>query len=279
MLFSSLAFFFFNDTATTEIYTLSLHDALPIYLQNLPRGDIVRSIFLPDNGKVFVNADLSQAEARVVAYLAEEKRLQTLFEQAGDIHKTIASMVFRKAFTEVTQGERQLAKTLVHAANYGIGIRKLAGLLGTAESRARELLNQYYATYPRIKVWHFDVEAQLRKSRLFTTPLGRKRMFFGRWSPDLIREAIAYVPQSTVSDVMNLGIIRAFPNLPPGWEMVMQIHDSVLFQVPIETDAMHIYKFCKHYFEITLNIHKVKFTIPIDLKLGKTWADMKNLEV
>ena len=94
-----------------------------------------------------------------------------------------------------------------------------------------------------------DVESTLRNARILTTPFGRRRMFFGRWGPDLVREAYAYIPQSTVSDLINQGIIRAWPALPQGWEIMMQVHDSVMLQIPKETDPMHISKFVHHYFE------------------------------
>lgn len=249
-------------------------------LQNIPRGDIVRSIFIPDPGTQFVNADLSQAEARVVAYLAREGRLQSVFENPnGDVHTRNAAMVFEKRIEEVTPKERQLAKTLVHAANYGIGERRFSQHIGSSEARARELLNQYHAMYPGIKRWHLQVKDLLNRSRILTTPMGRRRMFFGRWGEDLLREAYAYVPQSTVGDLLNLGIIRAWPNLPPEWYFVLQNHDAVLMQVPVETPEMHIYKFIKHYFEIPLTIEGVTFKIPVDIKVGDSWANMKKMEV
>ena len=249
-------------------------------LQNIPRGKIVRSIFIPDKGRRFINADLSQAEARVVAYLSNETRLQTLFEEAnGDVHKTNAAMVFNKRVDDITQRERQLAKTLVHAANYGIGARTFSKHIGESESHARELLNQYYAMYPSIKLWHREIESSLRKSRILSTPLGRKRMFFGRWGPDLVREGLAYIPQSTVSDILNYGIIRAWPNLPPEWEIMMQVHDSILMQVPIEAANMHIHKFIKHYFENPIEIGRKTFKIPVDIKTGDSWGNLKPMEV
>lgn len=247
-------------------------------LQNIPRGDIVRSIFIPDEGKQFVNADLSQAEARVVAYLSKEERLQALFDKEGDVHTKNASMVFGKIAKDVTSEERTLAKRLVHAANYGIGERTFARHVGTSENKARELLNQYYAIYPSIKLWHRQVEATLRSSRILRTPLGRARQFFGRWGPDLIREGLAYIPQSTVSDILNWGIIRSANAMPPGWELVLQLHDAVLMQVPLDADPMHIWKFIKHYFEISIEIERERLKIPVDIKIGPNWSDLKKLE-
>jgi hypothetical protein len=130
-----------------------------------------------------------------------------------------------------------------------------------------------------LEVWWRSVEEQIARSRVMSNYFGRRRMFFGRWGADLIREAIAYYPQSTVGDLLNLGIIRSFPALPQGWELLANNHDAVLAQVPEETDDMHIYKWFKHYYEIPLEIFGRRFTIPIDLKKGKSWGEMKKLEV
>lgn len=248
-------------------------------LQNIPRGPMVRSLFIPDEECLFVNADLSQAEARVVAFLAEEERLQTVFEQGGDIHRRNAAIIFGKPVETVSEEERELGKKLVHAANYGIGVKKFSKEIKSTEDRARELLNTYYAVYPRIKRWHSDVQDQLRKTRVLTTPLGRKRFFFGRWNDDLLREAIAYVPQSTVGDVLNLGLVRAFKNLPVGWKMALQNHDAIMLNVPAYTPHMHIHKFIKHYLEIPIQIGRGRLTIPVDIKIGKDWGHLKKLEL
>lgn len=248
-------------------------------LQNIPRGPLIRALFIADPGHFLVNADLSQAEARVVAYLAQDERLQTVFSQGGDVHKRNASIVFKKPAEQITEQERDLGKMLVHASNYGLGADKFARNIGVTKARAEELLNAYHANYPRIKRWHQEVEMELRRTRTLTTPLGRKRIFFGRINNDLAREGIAYVPQSTVGDLLNLGLIRAYNNLPPGWRIILQVHDSVMFQVPDETPPMHIYKFIHHYFEIPLTIHGKTFTIPVDIKVGKNWGELKKLEL
>ena len=249
-------------------------------LQNIPRGDLVRSIFIPDPGCVFINADLNKAEARAVAYLAREERLRNMLDNTKeDFYKFIAATFFKKGVAAITDSERQTFKSVVHAANYMVGETKLGKTIGCPKARARELLDFYYALCPSIKCWHMEIKSTLSKSKILRTPLGRARMFFGRWGDDLIREGVAYVPQSTVSDIINLGIIRAYPNLPPGWEILLQIHDAILMQVPIETPPMHIQKFVKHYLEIPVEINDKMMTIPIDIKVGMNWAKMAKLEV
>ena len=249
-------------------------------LQNIPRGDLVRSIFIPDPGKMFVNADLSQAEARVVAYVSGETRLQAVFSNStGDVHTRNAALIFKKRIEDITSSERDLGKKLVHAANYGIGARTFGTHIGKSQVEAQQLLNQYYAMYPCIKLWHREVAERLRKSRTLRTPLGRRRNFFGRWSPELLRQAINYVPQATVGDLLNYGLIRAWNALPQDWEILMQVHDSVLMQVPIETDPMHLFKFITHFFEGHLDIGREHVVIPIDIKIGPSWDRLKKMEV
>ena len=234
---------------------------------------------------MFVNADLSQAEARVVAYIAGESRLQALFSNPnGDVHIRNAALIFGKRVEEVTGAERQLGKTLVHAANYGIGARTFGAHIGKSQNEAQQLLNQYHAMYPCIKLWHRQVEEQLRKTRTLRTPLGRARTFFNRWSPQLIKEAVAYVPQATVSDLLNHSLVRAWNALPQDWEILMQVHDSVLMQVPMDVDPLHLFKFITHFFEVHLDIayglfNSMHMVIPVDIKVGDNWGNLKKLEI
>lgn len=247
-------------------------------LQNIPRGELVRGLFIADPGKLLVNADLSQAEARVVAYVSGETRLQALFENPKvEVYKRLAGIFFRKHDSLITSSERQQIKQVVHAANYMVGSRRLSKLLGCTESRAGEFLNQYYAMFPCIKLWHRELESILGNTRILRTPLGRKRMFFGRWDQNLIREAVAYIPQSTVGDILNYGIVKAYPNLPPDWYFVLQNHDAIMAQVPEETPPEYIWRFFKHYFELPIEIGIKSIKIPMDIKTGKNWGQMHEL--
>jgi DNA polymerase-1 len=148
-------------------------------LQNIPKG-VCRKMFVPDESQVFVEADLEQAEARVVAYLAEEERLIDLFNKGGDIHTQNAAWIFGKSLEKVSGPERELAKRLVHASNYGIGPRTFAYHAGIKEGEAKLLLAKYFDTFPKIKSWQLGIQAGLSESRILTTPFGRKRIFFAR---------------------------------------------------------------------------------------------------
>ena len=159
-----------------------------------------------------------------------------------------------------------------------MGPRTFAQTAGIPESEAKRLLNQYFATYPRIKVWHMQLQHQLRNSRELTTPIGRKRIFFNRWSERLFKEGLAYIPQSTISDIVNDALvclhnrIRDY-RLP--YDILMQVHDSIVVQCPEDINTI---KKCvsdiKHCLHRPLEINGRIMTIPIEIKVGKNWRDL-----
>jgi len=236
-------------------------------LQNIPKG-VCRRMFVADEGRLFVEADLSQAEARIVAYLAREEKLIRLFEEGGDIHSQVAEWV------GVPRG---LAKRLVHASNYGIGVRTFAHHAGIKEGQAREALQKYFDTFPRIRMWQLQIQADLSKSRILETPMGRKRVFFGRWGEQLFREAYSFIPQSTVADVLNLALIN-ISRMRPEWEIMLQIHDAFVIQVSEQEEKLEIVGELRKAFDIPLTIEGRTFVIPIDIKCGKNWEEMEKIK-
>lgn len=242
--------------------------------QNIPPS--VRRLFLPDEGKVLINADLSQAEARVVAYLAEDRALIEVFDQGGDIHKKNAAKMFNKPEAAITEEERYLAKRSVHGLNYGMGYVTFAQQCGIPQTTAKKVYNVYFTTFPRIKVWHMRVEGELKKSRTLTTPLGRQRMFFGRFGKELVKEGLAFVPQSVVADIVNQGIIA----LSEKWkgnrdtELLLQVHDSVV----VQTTPGRVDEVCREIHEaltVPVVIQGRTLTIPVDFKVGENWFEMQ----
>jgi DNA polymerase I len=239
-------------------------------LQNIPRG-IVKKLFRADVHKVLVNADLSQAEARVVAYLANEERLIRVFESGGDIHRKNASNIFRVKEEEVTNAQRETAKRVVHASNYGMGPRTFATTAGISEGEAKRLLNLYFATYPRIRVWHMSIRDTLQSTRELTTPFGRRRTFFNKWNDSLLKEGLAFIPQSTVADMVNQALIQMDRE---GFELLLQVHDSIVFQcTPKELDEKVAR--ARVLMERPVEINGKILRIPMDVKVGENWEEMK----
>ena len=254
-------------------------------LQNVPKG-VCRRMFIPDEGECFIEGDLSQAEARVVAFLSASPQLLQLFSlPGGDINRLNGSWIFGKPQGEVTKEEREKAKRGVHALNYGMGPVLFSHLFGCSVSEGRVLSQKYFDTFPHIRQWQAQLQTQIGKCKTIQTPLGRKRTFYGRWGDALFREVYAYVPQSTVADILNLALISwcvlKEQEKKKEWEVVLQVHDAFIVQVPVGEKEQAIDGMRKAFvqpFNIT-GIDGVKRVceIPVELKWGGNWNDMEKV--
>lgn len=263
-------------TVTGRLSSSGAPDGTGTNLQNQP--PFMRRMFTADDGCVMFQCDLKQAENRVVAYLANEPRMIQAFNEGADIHKRIAAMIFRKSERDITKQERQLGKKIGHASNYGMGVDRFRQVcweemhINLTREEAKRLQNQYFDAFPRIRMWQLEVQEQLNRTRTLTNPFGRKRYFFERWGPDLFKEAYAHGPQSTIVDVMNIGIIRLDE---AGHDLLLQVHDSTNgnkhVDIPMESFAEKL-KDCLE-FEFKINGHNV--VIPIEIAVGPNWADLK----
>ena len=246
-------------------------------MQNVPKG-ICREIIIPDEECMFISADLSQAEMRVVAWLANDMVLINRFESGKDVFILVASIVFNVPVEKVTPEQRQLAKHISHACNYGMGPMTLSEVSGLSFADSKERLNLYHINFPRIRMWQMEIEAKLRKTRMLETPLGRRRTFFGRWNNTLIRQAYSYIPQSTVSDVILMGMIEMDRRLPKGCNILLNIHDEVVIQSPVEYDlASSVYKIEELMIEcmtVPIQINDRILRIPVNTKHGYNWNEV-----
>lgn len=265
-------------------------------LQNIParktEGEMVKRMFVADEGKVFVYRDYSQAEARVVAYLAQSEQLIELFEDPSrDIHCENAQRIFGRKTAklvseggDVTEEERYLAKRVVHASNYGMGPKRLVELINEdAEStgiridynRARMLIERYFLLYPEIREkWWREVEQELKYTRTLVSPFGRKRTFFGRWDEKLLRESYSYEPQSAIGDLGGQAIVRCFNEVEgriPGAELLLNVHDSILMQC-WEADVLVVASAMEEAMRIPIPIKGRTLLVPTDCKVGRNWA-------
>jgi len=255
--------------AGTETGRLSSHQT--IYktggnLQNVPKG-IAREVVLPDPSMVMIQADLSQAEARIVAYASQDDAMIRIFESEGDAFNKISMMMFG------TEDNRQITKKIVHASNYDMGVRTFATVASISERDARHNLELYHNTFPRVKVWHMQIQNQLRRTRILETPLGRKRIFFGRWGGQLFKEAYAFIPQSTVAALLNIALVNIFHALPAGADFLLQIHDELILQAPKE-NAEKIQQALCRAFNNTLEINGRTVKIPFSTCIGNSWQEV-----
>lgn len=259
-------------------------------LQNIPSrklaGQKIRRGFVPDDGKVFVNRDLSQAEARLVAVLARCDRLIELFEDSTrDVHTENASRIFRIPLDAVTFENRYLAKRVVHASNYGMGPDRLVQLVAEdAEitgvridhKQAQELIDKYFMLYPEIKtIFWKEVEDELRHSRCLNTPFGRKREFFGRWDDKLLRDAYSYIPQSTIGDMGRKALLRIYNGLEVRegiCQVLLNVHDSVMVQC-LPEKVVEVSDKMEELMRFELDVNGRKLIVPSDCKVGLNWME------
>lgn len=244
-------------------------------LQNQPPS--FRKMFVPDEGKVLVEADLKQAEAMLVAWFSQDPAMMETFQEGKDIHTWNAARIFGKPPGEVTKEERYLAKRMVHALNYGLGPGQFSVFVSLPLTRAKELTSLYFQAFPSIKDWHRWIEEEVGRSRTLVNPYGRPRIFFGRLGPDLYRKAYSFLPQSTCVDYLNLGLVRLEPQLPEGAEVLLQVHDSIVIQCRKE-DQDTCVTLIQSELKYPVVIHSRELVIPVEVKVSPTsWGEMVEL--
>ena len=240
-------------------------------LQNIPPK--LRRMFVADPGKVFFYVDLSQAEARVVAWLARCESLIELFTSGRDIHKENAI----RFFGEYKPEKRISVKRIVHGSNYGEGpdrIVQVAAADGIKLVRQEVVMGQeaYFMLYPEIKEnWWADIRRDL-KYRVLTTPLGWKRQFYGRWdSVKFFNEALAFQPQCTVGILAEIGMLAA--DKVEEAEILLNTHDAILGQCD-EGRADIVVPAIIQAMQVPLKIHGRELVIPADAQIGKNWGEV-----
>jgi len=251
-------------------------------LQNIPRKGIAKEIFIAAEGNTLIGADLSQAEARVVAFLSRDPGLIKLFGDRGrDVHSENAALIFGGKPEDYPETEeRQIAKTTTHAANYDISYKSYALTLGIPEKEGKRILDTYHNLYPGIRRWHREtIETLERNNRILVTPWGRKRRFFGRWGDSLFKEAFAYIPQSTVADLINKGLLRLYSALKTkfakrekAW-IRLQVHDALYVECE-ESVQEEVLNLVIWAMEIPITIGEKTLVIPAEAHVGKTWNDV-----
>jgi uracil-DNA glycosylase family 4 len=253
-------------------------------LQNIPKynkekvtelaREGLRDIFIADPGHSFVVGDLSQSDARYVAYLSHDKGLMQIFKEGGDIHKAVAAWVNRIPIEAVTPAQRSVCKHVVHGANYDIGPRQFAWKVNIKESEGKWVLNQYHLTFPGIHTWHDSIKRKLRETRTLISPFGRRRIFFGRLGDSVFREGYAQDPQSCTADHLGLAGIRIDARLEGDEVLLLQIHDEWVIQCTDER-TNNVAIIFKEEAERPKIVNMEPLVVPVDIAIGKDWKHTK----
>lgn len=242
----------------------------------------LKTMFKAPEGFTFVEVDLAQADARVVAWDAAEPTLIGFFDTKQDIHRYVASQpeIFDCSPTQITPDQRQLGKKIGHAANYGVGPTTLAESclkemnLVLSERRAAQMLQGYYRTFPGIPRWQERIRMQLSRTRTISAPTGFHRVFQDRFGPDLFKEAYAFLPQHLVAYAINQLVLRLYGLV----QLRLQIHDSCLFTLP-EAALDNILSIIKDQdsWNPVYKLSGGNLRIPIEVKQGTCWGVMKKI--
>ena len=252
-------------------------------IQTIPRRspDVpfnIKDCFVPDQDHVLVEVDLSQAELRVVAWLAREEKLIDLMERNEDVHQYTADQISKISNLICP---RQLGKRINHASNYGMGPGKFADSclleadLVISVVDAATLLNARQKTFPAIYGWQRSIEDTIRRTRRLVSPHGRERYFYGIPNDEMFREALSFIPQATVVDTLNAAWIALSRNAGYNvdFRVLAQIHDSLL--ISVKADKLD---WLKELINVafrgqSLDINGYNRIIPWDIKvLGNSWG-------
>ena len=253
-------------------------------LQNIPvrmeLGRAIRKVFVPEDGYVFVDADYSQIELRILAHMSGDERLISAYRDAQDIHAITASEVFHTPLDEVTPLQRRNAKAVNFGIVYGISAFGLSEDLSISRKEALEYINKYFETYPGVKRF-LDEQVQIGKEQgCVTTMYGRKRpipeLKSGNFMQRSFGERVAMNSpiQGTAADIMKLAMIAVDRELREKHlrsRIVLQVHDELLVEthrdeteqvVQILTDRM------KHAADL-------KVSLEVEAHTGDNWLDAK----
>ena len=251
-------------------------------LQNLPirseRGQLIRQAVIPDEGCVFLSADYSQIELRLMAHFSQDPHLVEAFRSGQDVHAATAAKIFNVPIEEVTKDQRRQAKTANFGIIYGISAFGLAQQLDCSRSEAKALIDGYFAAFPGV-IDYIERQKELAREQGYAITLfGRKR-----YLPDIVshnatvrsfaeRNAVNSPIQGTAADIIKMAMVTIHRRLKEEGlkaQMIMQVHDELNFNVPMdEVDKVR---------EIVVGEMQnvVHLTVPLiaDCGVGKNWLD------
>ena len=253
-------------------------------LQNIPTrfelGKQVRKIFEPEEGKIYIDADYSQIELRVLAHMSQDKHMIQAFRNNEDIHRQAASKVFKTPIDEVTKEQRSSAKAVNFGIVYGISDFGLGEQLGISRKMAKQYIEEYLEEYAGIKKY-MDEVTEIAKNKGYVETLFHRR----RYIPELksknynvrqfgMRAAMNTPIQGTAADIMKIAMINVYNRLTKeklDAKIVLQVHDEMMIEAAIE-EAEKVKEILKYEME-----NAVKLSVPLiaEVSEANNWYDCK----
>ena len=253
-------------------------------LQNIPirmeLGRLIRKVFLPKDGYVFVDADYSQIELRVLAHMSGDEMLIEAYREAQDIHRMTASQVFHVPFDEVTDLQRRNAKAVNFGIVYGISSFGLSQDLSITRKEAAAYIERYFETYPGIKTFLDGLVAGAKKDGYVSSMFGRRRPVPELASSNFMqrsfgeRVAMNAPIQGTAADIIKIAMNRVHDRLlKEGLKsrLLLQVHDELL----VETAQAEEEAVKKILEEEMHQAAQLKVALEIDMHTGRNWYEAK----
>ena len=251
-------------------------------LQNIPirdaQGKEIRKAFIPDEGCVFLSADYSQIELRIMAHLSGDSNMLEAFNSGLDIHTATAAKIYKIPVDEVTSDMRRKAKTANFGIIYGISTFGLSERLTIPRAEAKELIDGYFASYPDVKRYMDECIQRAKENGYVETIFGRKRFLSDINSQNSVvrgfaeRNAINAPIQGSAADIIKIAMVNiqkriVAENLQT--QMTMQVHDELNFSVP----QSEIEQARKVVVEEMENVLKLKVPLIADCGVGANWLE------
>ena len=253
-------------------------------LQNIPTrfelGKRVRKVFKPENGYVYVDADYSQIELRVLASISGDKHMIEAFKEGQDIHKQAASKVFKTPIDEVTKEQRSNAKAVNFGIVYGISDFGLAEQLGIGRKQAKAYIDEYLTQYSGIKKFMDNIKEEAKEKGYVETLFHRRRYIPELKSNNYMvrqfgaRAAMNTPIQGTAADIMKIAMIKVYNEIKKRKlksKIVLQVHDEMMIEAPIEEkeEIKTIIKDCMQ------TATELKVPLIVEISEANNWYDCK----
>lgn len=251
-------------------------------LQNIPvrddNGKEVRKAFIPDEGEEFFSADYSQIELRLMAHLSQDKNMVEDFNSGHDIHQATAAKIFKVDIKDVTSSMRRKAKTANFGIIYGISAFGLAERMEVSRSEAKQLIDEYFSTYPGVKEYMDKSIEKAREKGYTETLFGRRCQLPDINSRNSVvrgyaeRNAINAPIQGTAADIIKIAMINIDRRMLEEHlksKMILQVHDELNFSV-VPEEKEHLQKLVIEEMEAAANLSVPLFA---DCGWGKNWLE------
>ena len=253
-------------------------------LQNIPMrmelGRQIRKVFVPREGCEFMDADYSQIELRVLAHMSGDEQLIDAYRQEEDIHRITASKVFHTPFEEVTDLQRRNAKAVNFGIVYGISSFGLSQDLSISKKEAAQYIEQYFATYPKVKEFIDKLVADAKEKGYTETMFGRRRPIPELSSSNFMqrsfgeRVAMNAPIQGTAADIIKIAMIKVWKALKEEGlksRLLLQVHDELLIETALDEEE----RVRQILTENMKSAADLAVTLEIDLHTGNNWYEAK----